>query len=188
MEVEILGRTFRFFSSGMQIEKAIRMLEKYFLNPRVIIVLIILGLYLCFRFGAFVLKKQKMRNVLITLSPWVYLIIILGITIFNREPTGVRELRLVPDAWFAGKENYHESNVITAVLDMILYIPYGFLLYKRVVKRKKYIGTVMIIFITSFFIEALQYIFALGVASSEDFVMNLIGGFIGAAIGVFCKK
>lgn len=71
-------------------------------------------------------KKEHSRNILKKISPIVYLLFILSITVFNRS-SRVRELRISLDAWFAGDAAFHESNVITSLLNMVLYIPYGFL-------------------------------------------------------------
>ena len=183
MKLNFFGRTFHFLSSEAQLEKAINMLEKYLLKPEMLVLLIGLLLYL----GIFIWSKikgnRKILKFLIKLSPWVYTFVILGITVFNRAP-GEREIRLQHDAWFASNGRFHESNVLGFLFNVALYIPYGYLLTKQF---KKYVP-MLIIVITSFLIEVLQYVFMRGISATDDFIANIIGGILGILVFILVKK
>lgn len=187
MKFSLFGRTFYFLSDARQIDKAINILEKYFIKPEVLVLLIVFVVYFVIRFAARVLNKEKLRNILRKISPWIYLFFILGLTVLNRD-VGTREIRVLPDAWFAGEENYHESNIIVALFNIVFYIPYGFILYRWSKFKRLYITTVVIVFGTSLLTEVLQYVLARGISTVEDVGMNVIGGCIGALIAVVLKK
>lgn len=181
MQFNLFGRTFYFLANAGQFEKVINMIEHYFIKPEVLVLLIILVVYFEFRFAAFVLKKEKLRGALRKIAPWVYLMVILGLTVFNRTP-GYREIRLRPDAVLAGSGNYHESSILTALFNILFYVPYGFLLYKWGKYKKPYITSALIAIVTAIGSEALQYLLARGVTTLEDVVLNTLGGCIGAAL------
>lgn len=186
MNFDFFGRTFYFLADKQQMDKAIDMLEKYFIKPEVLILLIILVVYLEFRFAAFVLKKERLRSVLRKMSPWVYLLFILGLTVFNRS-AGMREIRILPDALITAN-GFHESNVLTDLVNLVFYVPYGFLLYKWGKYKRQYITVSAIVLGTSLLSEILQYVLSRGVTATDDLIMNLIGGCLGAALAMLLMK
>jgi hypothetical protein len=186
MQFQLFNRTFYFFAEGRQFLKAIDMVEQYLIKPVVLFLLIILIIYFEFRFGAFLFKKEKLRNVLVMMSPWIYLLVILTLTIFNRE-VGERTFRVF-DPWTGGEDGYHETRIIEAMLNLFFYIPYGFLLYKWGKYKRRYLTTIGIALVTSALTELLQLALARGVCSFDDIVMNTIGAFIGASIAVIFSK
>lgn len=186
MEFNFFNRTFYFLADKQQMDKAIDMLEKYFIKPEVLILLIILVVYLEFRFAAFVLKKERLRSVLRKMSPWVYLLFILGLTVFNRS-AGMREIRILPDALITAN-GFHESNVLTDLVNLVFYVPYGFLLYKWGKYKRQYITVSAIVLGTSLLSEILQYVLSRGVTATDDLIMNLIGGCLGAALAMLLMK
>lgn len=182
MSFKFFGHSFYFLDNSMQIEKAFKMLEKYIFKPEIVVVLLVLALYFIVRVIAKIRKNNKLLNFLKSISPWVYLIVILGITVLNRTP-GDRELRLVFDSWFT-QNGFHESNVLGFMFNLVLYIPFGYLLCKY----GKTISAVVIVCLSSFVIEALQYILARGVSAIDDFIANVLGGLIGLGFAVLLQK
>lgn len=183
MSFNLFGKTFYFLSDERQIEKAIDMLEKYIFKPEIIVLLLILALYFVVCLIAKIRKEKNALNILKRISPWVYLLVILGITVLNRTP-GDREIRLYHDAWFT-QNGFHESNVLGFMFNLVLYIPYGFLLAKCL---KKNPVTIAVVVVTSFIIEALQYIFMRGVTAIDDLVANIVGGICGILLLTLAKK
>lgn len=187
MQFNFFGRTFYFFAEQRQFLKSLNILETYFIKPVVLALIIILVIYFELRMGAFLFKKEKLKSVLRKMSPWIYLLVILTLTVFNRQ-SGERTFRLF-ESWIAGEENYHESTIIDNVFNLLFYIPYGFLLYKWGKYEKKYLKVVGIVLITSVLTEMLQFALAKGVCSVGDVLMNLAGGIIGATFAViFTRK
>lgn len=183
MRFNLFGRTFSFLAETNQQEKAIMMIEKYIFKPEVLIVLTILAIYLIAFVVAKTKKNKKVINVLKKISPWVYLLVILGITVLNRTP-GDREIRLYHDAWFT-QNGFHESNVLGFMFNLVLYIPYGWLLVKHLKNNLSGMG---IIIITSLLIEVMQYVMMRGVTSIDDLVANTLGGVIGLGLAIILDK
>lgn len=186
MQFNVLGHEFYFLSDERQIGKAMKMLEIYVFKPEIIILFIAVLAYFIARIIAKTGKKEKLLLVLKKISPWLYLAVILGITVFNRS-AGIREIRLTHDNWFTAI-GFHESNVLGFLFNVILYIPYGYLLAKWLRVKNSYIIDFIVIVGTSLMAEALQYILARGITSIDDLLSNIIGGFMGIGIAVLIKK
>lgn len=182
MKFDLFGKTFYFLSDERQIEKAVNMLEKYIFKPEILVLLIILTLYFSVRIIAKIRKNDKLHKIFKKISPWVYLLTIFGITVFNRAP-GNREIRLTFDNWFT-QTGFHETNVLGFMFNLALYIPFGYLLCKY----GKAVSAVIIVCASSLIVEALQYILARGVAAIDDLVANVIGGIIGFSVFVLTEK
>lgn len=182
MSFNLFGRGFHFLADNNQQEKALYMLEKYILKPEIIVIVAILLIYFIIRVVVKTGKKEEVLKRLKKISPWVYLLIIFGITVFNRAP-GDREIRLTFDNWFT-QTGFHETNVLGFVFNLALYIPFGYLLYKY----GKAVSAVIIVCASSFIVETLQYILARGVAAIDDLVANIIGGLVGLGFAVLLQK
>ena len=183
MRFNLFGRTFSFLADPNQQEKAMAMLEKYIFKPEIIVLLTVLAIYLIVFLVAKIKKHEKSLNVLRKMSPWMYLFIILGITILNRTP-GDREIRLYHDLWIT-ENGFHESNVLGFLFNLVLCIPYGWLLTRHLKTR---VVSVIIIVVTSLSIEIMQYIFARGVTAIDDLISNTIGGLLGLFLAIAFEK
>lgn len=106
---------------------------------------------------------KKSRKVLVTL----YILIILWITLFSREPMTARIFR----GLFWEIEMGYWNNIIQNIL---LFIPLGFLIGG---KRGIIAGVLL-----SIGIELTQYIFRLGYCELDDMLNNTIGATIGAML------
>lgn len=71
--------------------------------------------------------------------------------------------------------NWHTAHDI--VMNMLLFVPYGFIFPCSYIKYKKY--TVLSAVILSVLIELSQLLFQLGWAEVDDIVNNAVGAFIG---------
>lgn len=106
---------------------------------------------------------KKSRKILVAL----YILIILWITLFFREPMKVRIFR----GLFWEIEMGYWNNIIQNIL---LFIPLGFLIGG---KRGIIAGALL-----SIGIELTQYIFSLGYCELDDVLNNTIGAAIGALL------
>ncbi len=185
MSVELFGRDFYFLADERQMEKAFNMLSHYILKPQILILLFVFLAYLVLKIVSRY-RCKEFNLILKKISLWVYLFVIVSITILNRD-AGVRELRLYHDLWFTAT-GFHESNVLGFIFNTFLYLPLGYLLYRWGFRRLRGILTIAAIFFSSFAIEALQYIFAKGVTAIDDFLANIIGGLIGFGIAIIIQR
>ena len=101
---------------------------------------------------------KKSRKILVAL----YILIILWITLFSREP---RAARIVEGLFWEVRMGYWWD----IVLNILLFIPFGFLLGDKGGK------TVLFSFLLSAFIECAQYLFLLGYCEADDVLNNTIG-------------
>ena len=106
---------------------------------------------------------KKSRKILVAL----YILIILWITLFSREPMTTRIFR----GLFWEIEMGYWNNIIQNIL---LFIPLGFLIGG---KRGLVAGALL-----SIGIELTQYIFSLGYCELDDVLNNTIGAAIGALL------
>lgn len=110
-----------------------------------------------------------------------YILFILMETVIGRK-VGVGRVELVPFWSYS-----HTELRMEIVLNYILFIPFGFLLY--LCFGKKYVLRVVIAgFLLSTSIELIQLIFRIGLFEFDDIIGNTIGCFIGAAVGKMCGR
>lgn len=182
MKFNLFGRTFYFLADANQQEKAIMMLEKYIFKPENLILLTFLVIYIIALIVAKIKNNVNLINLLKKVSPWVYLVVILGITILNRT-SGDREIRFYHDVWFT-PTGFHESNVLGFLFNLMIYIPFGYLLYMFLSSSKKWLLTIGVVFMSSIMIEIMQYVFARGVTAIDDLIANAIGGVVGLIFAI----
>ena len=117
--------------------------------------------------------RQRIRKVLFV----IFCLIILWMTILSRTPGNNRivklELLWAYRAWIAGK-SYGQAESIQNILNIVLFVPFGFLFPKR--SWKYLIITVMVF---SVVIEMTQYIWILGWCELDDVICNTLGAVIG---------
>ncbi|MBQ8541059.1 MAG: VanZ family protein [Clostridia bacterium] len=186
MSFDFFGRRFYFLSDERQLQKALNMLEKYILKPEILIIAAILATYLVLLCIARFLKKDRMLNFFRSISPWIYMFFILGITVFNRSAE-TREIRLLPDLWLT-KSGFHESTILGFLFNLAIYVPWGYLLFRHLNCCKKWLMSIIVIVAGSLMIEALQYILARGVTAIDDLVANTLGGIIGIFVAIIMQK
>ena len=102
-------------------------------------------------------------------------------TLVKREPRVVErvfELRLfwAFRDWAFGNINGKQES-IQYIENVLFFIPYGFLL-----SHKKLKSVVLVVLLTSSFIEATQYVFNLGWCKIDDVISNTLGALIGFGI------
>jgi len=71
--------------------------------------------------------------------------------------------------------------------NFMIFIPFGLLLGVNM-KKMTFWRKLAIIFISSFAVETLQFIFAIGITDITDIITNTLGGLVGLLIYDLCKK
>ena len=118
-----------------------------------------------------------------------YVVFILMETIIGRKP-GIARAEFIP-FW-----SYSHPELRTEIiLNYILFVPLGFLLYLCFSEKRDQSGVwinttkvVLIGFLLSASIESVQLIFRIGSFEFDDMIGNTIGCFIGAVIGKMVEK
>ena len=105
-----------------------------------------------------------------------YILFILMETIIGRK-TGVGRVELVPFWSYS-----HPELRMEIVLNYILFIPFGFLLY-LCFGKKWGLKVVLIGFLLSVSIEIVQLVFRIGLFEFDDMIGNTVGCLIGAVVG-----
>ena len=107
--------------------------------------------------------------------PYLYIPVILYLTLFGRKIHAVRTPILIP---FSSYLNFDSDYARWQVyMNVYLFIPFGFLIPFS--SKKTFIQTLIIGCCLSITIEALQYIFALGLCETDDVIHNTLGCIIG---------
>lgn len=105
--------------------------------------------------------SDKKKHIIALVLFYGYISILLWITIFSRQsPTGKNMLMHPLWEYIALFKNISWHAARDIVMNMLLFIPYGFLFSCAYVKYRKY--TIILAFALSVFIEIIQLIFQLG--------------------------
>lgn len=124
-------------------------------------------------------KKITTRLIITRSLLAAYFVFILMETIIGRKP-GIASYELVP-FW-----SYRHPELRTEIiLNYILFIPLGFLLY-LCFGEKRGVKVVLIGFLLSASIESIQLVFRIGLFEFDDMIGNTIGCLIGAVVGKTC--
>ena len=116
----------------------------------------------------------------------IYCLFMLWMTILNREPRTHRcELSLF---WsfrelFSGHPD-GVKDIVQYLSNILFFIPFGFLLPGK----KDWKQVLLISFAVSFSIELSQFVFAVGLAETDDVVANVVGGVVGFRLYRLIKK
>ena len=136
--------------------------------------LIVISFIISFPIVLFLLPEKivvKFRSIL----PIFYIIIILFFTIIRRNNQTGREICLYP---FKTYYKFGHTFVRWQIfMNIFLFIPLGFLIPFS--SKRSFIQTLTIGLCLSITIEALQYIFALGLCETDDVIHNTLGCIIG---------
>lgn len=188
MDFDFFGRTFSFFSRPGQWDKFVGMLKDYLLKPAVIAAFVLILAWICLYVYARKARKSVLSDRLRRLSPLIYLVLILSLTIFNREFGGAPgEFHLLPDFVFEAEHKFHETRILLAIVDFLYYIPYGALIKWSNPRFKTY-QAILIVVATGFAAEFLQFLLATGVGTVEQWLMDSLGGILGIVLMKFIQK
>lgn len=128
-------------------------------------------------------KKQKINistEIMIILLMW-YIGLVAGVTYFNRQPGSVGKVFQTKLLWW---EDNMDQNV-TNVLNIILFVPFGMLIWSLKGKTRAFNKIIVIIcssFLFGLIIEEMKYVTQRGYFEVDNIEGNIIGALIGAFI------
>ena len=113
----------------------------------------------------------------------VYITIVLGGTLFNREIGDSYRIKWIPFwSYYDAIVNKDSSLAVQIFYNVLVFIPYGILVPKTWIEMRKLIRIVLGAMIFSLLIELIQYVFRLGLFEFDDIVHNVLGAVIGYII------
>lgn len=139
-------------------------------------------------------KQTRLQDILAAICLVVYAVIILQLTLVSRESGTRIGIELKPFSQIKGSgSDYHWLMITYSVLNVALFIPYGFIIsmFTWVCNRKILIKLLLVFAIsllTSLVIEVGQLITARGYYEVEDLICNSLGGLIGVFIFLPVEK
>ncbi len=121
-------------------------------------------------------KSKQILKTIVKISLALYILLITWIIVFKfridiTSLKYIRSINLIPF-----KTNGAINGMKETLVNLILFIPFGMYL-EYLLKIKKL--NIIIIILTSFCYEIMQYIFHIGVSDITDIIMNTLGGIIG---------
>ncbi len=135
-------------------------------------------------------NKGKLPTIIHDISAAItvsYSILLFGMLIASRK-VGNREINVIP---FWSYRSYFSGNLdllYVNFLNVMLFIPLGFFLFLFLTgshsARKAFLVSVLIGFLISVSVEALQFILSRGMVELDDVIHNTLGTIVGAAIGL----
>lgn len=130
---------------------------------------------LIYLFFFFCIQKKKKKFSVIQLLFWIYVAVMIIITFFSRESghDGRIDLKIGSSLGINLRNNAY------IVENVLLFIPYGFLLalvWRQANSLWKHFS---VGFLTSLFIEILQLVSARGIFQVDDIITNTIGSLVG---------
>jgi len=130
-------------------------------------------------------KKQIICGIVLILYTAVLVWLVLFKMSFSlADIYPVREINFIPFYYSASSGDIPLYEI---VLNVILFIPFGFLLYKTF-QRMTFSSGVLAVFLVSLAFEILQYVFSVGVSDITDLITNTAGGGIGFYLAAVFTK
>lgn len=184
----------------MKINQILELLRAYIiLSFKIVIPIVII-----FLIGYFLIYKKifkgtktiKKRQILLYLISICYVVIVIGATFLSREPSETYNDKMNLNLFSSYKEAYHDIGVIllnnvllrNLILNIMLFIPLGFLLPMYSDKLKKMYIVVPIGLLATLTIEFTQHFNKYGTFEIDDAFNNTVGTLIGYCIFIICFR
>lgn len=152
-----------------------------------IIGLIFIGIIYFIFFRRFLKNHMQtnIKKVIVFCILFCYIVIVIGATIFTRsgvyEHANFNLFSSYIEAW----NNYSKSYWRNIILNILMFVPFGFLLPLFSYRFKKLYWTLSLGFLFTFGIEVTQYITKRGIFEVDDIMNNWIGALIGYSLVMF---
>ncbi len=135
------------------------------------------------------MKENNSSNKLTIVLFFIYLIALVWILLFK---LGVqfsyvenRKVNLIPFNDLISNGKFYFFGEI--IMNIIIFVPLG--IYTGILSKKWNFGkNLLIIFLLSFFVELIQFIFKLGSFDITDTITNTLGGIIGLLVFIVIEK
>ena len=150
-----------------------------------IIGLIFIGIIYFIFFRKFLKNHMQtnIKKVIVFCILFCYIVIVIGATIFIRS--GVYEHANLFSSYIEAWNNYSKSYWRNIILNILMFVPFGFLLPLFSDRFKKFYWTLGLSFLFTFGIESTQYITKRGIFEVDDIMNNWIGALIGYSLVMF---
>lgn len=129
--------------------------------------------------------QTNIKKVIVFCILFCYIVIVIGATIFIRsgvyEHANLNLFSSYIEAW----NNYSKSYWRNIILNILMFVPFGFLLPLFSDRFKKFYWTLGLSFLFTFGIESTQYITKRGIFEVDDIMNNWIGALIGYSLVMF---
>ena len=113
----------------------------------------------------------------------VYITILLGGTLFNREIGERYRIKWIPFwSYYDAVVNKDWALAVQIFYNVLVFVPCGILVPKIWIKMRSLIRTVLCAMFFSLLIELIQLIFKLGLFEFDDLVHNVLGAILGYRI------
>jgi glycopeptide antibiotics resistance protein len=106
--------------------------------------------------------------------------------LFNPDRSYFRGVNIIPFhtiySYLSGSLDVSQGVVVSNILgNIVLFTPVG--IYLQLLKKNKKIWiSMLIVLLTTFSVEMIQFIFGLGAIDIDDIILNCLGGFLGILI------
>ncbi len=131
-----------------------------------------------------ILLPEKWTDKIRRFLPFLYVIVILYLTLFSRRHRMLRAPSLIP---FVSYQHFDSLYARWQVyMNVLLFIPFGFLVPFS--SKRTFIQTLLISCCLSAGIEAIQYFFSLGLCETDDVIHNTLGCVIGYLYWIFLSR
>lgn len=131
-------------------------------------------------------EMMSMPSCHITFS--AYLILLIWLVLFKfatsfSEIPSMRSINLIPFYYNQGTN----TQMREVLYNIVVFVPLG--VYVQIFKEEwKIAKKCMVVFLTSFLFEVLQFIFAIGASDVTDLIGNTLGGIVGILFCITLKK
>ncbi len=123
------------------------------------------------------MENNKKRKFSIKIFFILYILLLIWIIVFKfrlniSSIKSIRSINLIPF-----KTNTLVNGIKETIINFLLFIPFG--MYLKYFFKNHTFFNIVIIILTSFIFEVLQYVLHIGVSDITDIIMNTFGGLIG---------
>ena len=126
------------------------------------------------------MRKFPWKKVLLTLALVGYLVVVCYVTLFRSGHMGTRHGNLhLFRAWREAWNSFSERQWMNVLLNIAMFVPLGILLPLMKKRLQKWYWMLPAGFLTSLFIEAVQYLCHRGVFDVDDLFCNTLGAMLG---------
>lgn len=166
----------------MRLDSVLNLAKEYMILGIILLILFIVGYLLIYKK---LLKggKKLFKSKFILWSIFaIYIIIVLGATLVDRY-SGIISVNL--NLFSSYKEAYNSFSIgewRTLILNILMFIPFGFMIPLLYEKAKKWYVSYFIGFLLTLFIEIVQFIGKRGAFDIDDLLNNTLGYMIGYGI------
>lgn len=132
-------------------------------------------------------RHLAFSGILLCILIGIYMGCVSGVTLFNREPTGIPRMNL--DLFWSYRavlENHSSKLFVEIICNIIMCIPFGIMIPLLLRWARNFFLFLLCDVAFTVFIESVQYITTRGLFELDDIVNNALGGIIGYFVFYLC--